>query len=49
MRPCRCRWLGIAAIALGIGVLISVLFPEGALLFLVAVLLILCGCLSLRR
>ena len=49
MRPCRCGWLGIAAIALGIGILITVIFPEGALLFLSAALLIICGSMCIRR
>lgn len=49
MRPCRCRWLGVAAIALGAGIMITVIFPEGALLFMIAVLLVICGCLSLKR
>ncbi len=49
MRPCRCRWLGVAAIALGTGIMITVIFPEGALLFMIAVLLVICGCLSLKR
>ena len=50
MRPWRCcRGLGLAAIALGIGVLVAALFPDGALLFLVAVLLIICGSLCMRR
>lgn len=49
MRPCRCRWLGVAAIALGVGIMITVIFPEGALLFMIAVLLVVCGCLSLKR
>lgn len=49
MRPCRCRWLGVAAIALGVGIMITVIFPEGALLFMIAALLVICGCLSLKR
>lgn len=49
MRPCRCRWLGVASIALGLGIMITVIFPEGALLFMIAVLLVVCGCLSLKR
>lgn len=35
--------LGICAVALGSGILIAAIFPIGALLFLVALLLILCG------
>ena len=38
-----CRILGIFAVALGAGILISAIFPVGALLFLVAFLLIACG------
>ena len=39
-----CRILGILAVALGAGILIAAIFPTGALLFLVAFLLIACGC-----
>ena len=49
MRPCRCRWLSVDAIALGIGIMITVIFPEAALLFMIAVLLVICGLLSMRR
>ena len=49
MRPCRCRWLSVAAIALGIGIMITVIFPQGALLLMIAVLLVVCGLLSMRR
>ena len=51
----RFRWngggylLGIFAIALGSGILIAAIFPVGALLFLVAFLLIACGCGCCRR
>ncbi len=50
MRQCRCNggW-GFAAIALGIGVLIAALCPEGALLLIIAILLIICGTLCMRR
>ena len=41
--------LGIFAIALGSGILIAAIFPVGALLFLVAFLLIACGCGCCRR
>ena len=41
--------LGIFAVALGAGILISAIFPVGALLFLVAFLLIACGCVCCRR
>ena len=41
--------LGIFAVALGAGILITAIFPVGALLFLVAFLLIACGCACCRR
>ena len=41
--------MGLLAIALGCGILIAAIFPVGALLFLVAFLLIFCGCACLRR
>lgn len=41
--------LGICAVALGIGILIAAIFPVGALLFIVALLLIACGCACCRR
>lgn len=43
--------IGICALCLGIGILIAAIFPVGALLFLVAFLLIACGiiCLKDRR
>jgi len=37
------RGLGLCALALGAGILIAAIFPVGALLFLVAFLLIGCG------
>ena len=40
--------LGICAVALGAGILIAAIFPVGALLFLVAFLLIACGIACLR-
>ena len=40
---------GICAVALGAGILIAAIFPVGALLFLVAFLLIACGCACCRR
>jgi len=44
------RWLlGLFAVALGTGILIAAVFPVGALLFLVAFLLIACGCACCRR
>lgn len=44
-----CRLLGICAAALGAGILITAIFPVGVLLFLVAFLLIACGCACCRR
>lgn len=41
--------LGLFAVALGAGILIAAIFPIGALLFLVAFLLIACGCACCRR
>ena len=41
--------LGIFAVALGSGILIAAIFPVGALLFLVAFLLIACGCACCRH
>ena len=49
MRNNWCRCLGLCALALGLGILIAAIFPSGALLFLVAFLLIGCGCNCLRR
>ena len=49
MRPRRCGWLGTSAIAIGIGIMVSVIFPQGALLFLVAALLIICGIMCCKR
>ncbi len=50
MRWCRwCRLLGGCALALGLGILCAAVFPVGALLFLVALLLIGCGIACLRR
>jgi len=46
-----CRWhrgAGICALALGLGILIAAVFPVGVLMFLVAFLLIACGCACLR-
>ena len=48
----NCRWhrgLGLFALALGCGILIAAVFPVGTLLFLVAFLLIGCGCACMRR
>lgn len=44
-----CRWLGLCAVTLGLGILIAAIFPTGFLLFLVAFLLIGCGCGCMRR
>ena len=43
------RGLGACAAALGAGILIAAIFPTGFLLFLVAFLLIACGCGCLRK
>ncbi len=43
------RLLGICAVALGAGILIAAIFPVGVLMFLVALLLIGCGCACCRR
>lgn len=44
-----CWILGVCAVALGAGILIAACFPVGALMFLVAVLLIACGCACVRK
>ena len=44
-----CRLLGICAVALGAGILIAAVFPVGLLMFLVAFLLIGCGCACCRH
>jgi hypothetical protein len=44
-----CWMLGVISVALGVGILIAAIFPVGALLFLVAFLLIACGCACCRR
>ena len=44
-----CWLLGVCAVALGSGILIAAVFPVGALLFLVAFLLIACGYACCRR
>lgn len=43
------RLLGLFAVALGAGILIAAVFPVGVLMFLVAFLLIGCGCVCCRR
>ena len=45
--PRRC--VGVSALALGLGIFIAAVFPVGALMFLVAFLLIFCGIGCLRR
>ncbi len=45
----RTSCMGLCAVGLGAGILIAAIFPTGALLFLVAFLLIGCGCACLRR
>jgi len=42
-------WLGFCALALGAAILIVAIFPVGFLMFLVAFLLIACGCGCMRR
>ena len=44
-----CWLLGVCAVALGAGIFIAAIFPVGALMFLVAGLLIACGCACCRR
>jgi len=41
--------LGLCALALGLGILITAIFPMGCLLFLIAFLLITCGWFCLKR
>ena len=43
------RLLGMFAAALGAGILIAIIFQVGVLMFLVAILLIGCGCACCRR
>ena len=45
----RCQLLGAVAAALGVGILVAAIFPTGFLLFLVAFVLIGCGCGCMRR
>ena len=45
--PWRC--VGLCALALGLGMFVAAVFPVGALMFLVAFLLIFCGIGCLRR
>ena len=44
-----CWLLGMFAVGLVAGILITAIFPVGALLFLVAFVLIACGCACCRR
>lgn len=41
--------IGLCALALGLGILITAIFPIGALLFIIAFLLIACGIGCMRR
>ena len=43
------RWIGVCAVARGLGILMAAVFPAGFLLLLVAFLLIGCGCCCMRR
>jgi len=46
----RSNWcLGICAVALGAGILVTSVFPNGFLLFFVAVLLMACGFVCIRK
>ena len=42
------RVIGVCALGLGLGILIAAIFPVGALMFLVAFLLIACGIICLK-
>lgn len=42
-------FIGICALALGLGILITAIFPVGALLFVIAFLLIACGLGCMQR
>lgn len=48
-RPGGGWFLGIFAVALGAGILIAAIFPVGALMLLVAFLLIACGLACCKR
>lgn len=48
-RKNRCCLVGLCALALGLGILITAIFPIGALMFLIAFLLIACGIGCMRR
>lgn len=49
MRGRNSCWFGFFALALGSAILIVAIFPVGFLMFLVAFLLIVCGCDCIRR
>ena len=40
--------IGVCALGLGLGILIAAIFPVGALMFLVAFLLIACGVMCMK-
>lgn len=42
-------FLGLCALALGLGILIAAVFPVGCLMFIVALLLIACGISCMKR
>lgn len=42
-------WIGPCAVTMGLGILVAIVFPTGVLLFLVAFLLIACGCGCMRK
>jgi hypothetical protein len=44
-----CQMVGLCALALGLGILITAIFPVGFLLFLISFLLIGCGWACMRR
>ena len=43
------RLIGIFAVSMGAGIFIAAIFPTGLLMFLIATLLIACGCACCRR
>lgn len=47
--PGNCWFIGIFAVALGVGILIAAIFPVGMLMFLVACVLIACGLACCKR
>ncbi len=47
--PWPWRGIGLCALMLGLGIFIVAIFPVGALMFLVAFLLIFCGIGCLRK